>query len=186
MRGGQCWGWPEAPGDAQCRPAPAGPGFSPLAASSLSRFAGQGTGFTGSSWRRGEGGLRRGQGLILVPVAGWRPGQASLKPLTHPGGSPSVIQREGSCPSKLGDCGNTCGQFAGQEIGIVLGSKLLTLLLFPFPSSPTNKPHFPGPIRPKELPGASLETISLQQNFAFAWVKHGGWRATAGENLICR
>ena len=74
----------------------------PLAASSLSRFAGQGTGFTGSSRRQGEGGLRRGQGLILVTVAGWRPGQPSSKPLTHPGGSPSVIQREGSCPSKLG------------------------------------------------------------------------------------
>lgn len=73
------------------------------------------------------------------------------------------------------DRGNTCGQFAGQELGSVSGSsvegqqrKPLALLLFPFPSSPINPPHFPRPLRSKELTGASLETTSLQQDFAFA------------------
>lgn len=42
-----------------------------------------------------------------------------------------------------------------------------------FPSSPTNKPHFPGSTRPNERTGAGLGTIPLQQGFAFAGVKRG-------------
>jgi len=92
-----------------------------------------------------------------------------------------------------GGCGNTCGQFASQAIGTVTGSwdegqqsQLLALLVFPFPSPSTNKLHFPGPVRPEELPGASLETIPLQQDFASACGKRAGGKAISGKNLICR
>lgn len=108
----------------------------------------------------GEGGAR----AHFCHCGRWRPGQASSEPLTQPGGSPSVTQREGSCPSKLGGCGNTCGQ--ARTEGEPQGENFQTpgLAAFPFQA-------FPRPMRLKEFTGANLETVSLQQDLAFAWVK---------------
>lgn len=98
MRPGECWGWPRAPGDARSLCSSCRPPWCPTA---------RGTGFTGSSGRRGEGGWRRGHGLILVAVAGWRPGQASSKPLARPGGSPVSFSMKEVVHQSWGGCGNT-------------------------------------------------------------------------------
>lgn len=137
------WGHPCAPSSPHnagwrvlgvaCHPGGmAGGSQTPRVLPSSSSSTGQGTGFTGSPGQWGGGGRRRGQGLFLVALAGWRPGQPSLKPLAHPGGSPSVIQPEGSCPSKPGEA---VGIPAGQEVGPV-PAKQLALLLFSHPALP--------------------------------------------------
>lgn len=137
------WGHPCAPSSPHnagrrvlgvaCHPGGmAGGSQPPRVLPSSSSSTGQGTGFTGSPGQWGGGGRRRGQGLFLVALAGWRPGQPSLKPLAHPGGSPSVIQPEGSCPSKPGEA---VGIPAGQEVEPV-SAKQLALLLFSHPALP--------------------------------------------------
>lgn len=53
---------------------------------------------------------------------------------------------------------------------------------FPFSLFSRIKLHFPRPVRPKEFTGANLETVSVQQDWAFAWVKHEAGKLFQGRN----